>query len=190
MTIEEKLENARNMNLSIKDTYKKIKSSSEMFPVSQNPHSIIKNSDPQEIQQSSNNPKNNNWNYYELNSAVNNIYDNNKNKNESNYNYHNGNNLLHSPKLVGEKEKTNLNESIQTYQASFITDIKKQDNFQLENSINNRDERIRYLNEKNSENEIKIFHLNKMKNILIQSIQKFIKKFDLAKTKVPKRDLK
>lgn len=143
--------------MQIKETYKKIKASSEKY-LNPNETKITKD------------------NY-------NNSINKNMNSNKESSNKHLENVKLNNFQSFKsfEKENTNkLNESIETYHGSFNEDI---DNLQnpYANLLNIREERIKILTEKNNEKEIKINILNQEKKALIKAVEDLIEKFNPPK---------
>ena len=153
-TLEEKLQNAKNINLKIKETYKKIKSSTEKYI---NLNSISNNSLKTNIDKNPSLNKNKN-----ANANSNDRYNKNINKDKNS-----------SLQLT----KTNLNESIESYQGSFHEDMNNSDN-PYAKLLNVREERIKILTERNNENDFKITDLKKQNRSLIKAIEDLVDKFN------------
>jgi len=182
-TIEEKLDNARRMNSSIKETFIKIKNSTEK--INKNSNISLNNTETNlktiDIKEPA---RKNKYKFYELNKAAKLISDKNqkiinRNKNLStNYGeYHDSKpkNLKYSQ--YNEKEKTNLNDSIETYQGSFNTELKNPNN-PYAKLLKLREEKIDNLFRKNSDFENEICILKREKNSLIKAIDTLINKFN------------
>jgi len=76
-----------------------------------------------------------------------------------------------------EKEQTKLNQSLESYQGSFLEDLNNPDN-PYATLLNVREERIKILTERNNEKDNKISFLSKENSALIKAIQDLVEKFN------------
>lgn len=170
---EGKINTFKKSNLSIIESPEKIYPYINTEKINMNINEVINNSNFPNQNLIKNNSQNNKNKFEELDKAANAIMDKYKNL----YKSHQKNYI----KIDNhEKNKTNLNDSIETLQASLNT-VNYNNNNSNAKLLNINEENIDYLKRKNKENEKKISILNKEKTSLINSIKNILNKFNLLK---------